>query len=116
MASTSVGNLGHPHPAETFWRAPNFVNSQDLGASSAVSITLPSAGVRYCRISANLDLYVKFGSTGVSTAAASDGTASILIPLQSGGRTFDIASTLATTAASIMSTAASHASIEWWTA
>lgn len=120
MASTAIGTLGHPHPGELFLRAPTCVLSQDLGASSANSLTLPpNLGARYCRLSANLDLYVNWGSTGVSTAAStasSTGGQSLLIPVQSGGRMFDIASTLATTAASIMSTAAAHVTAEWWAA
>lgn len=120
MASTAIGTLGHPHPAEAFFRAPACVYAQDLGASSANVLTLPPTfGARYLRLSGNLDFYVNFGSTNVSTAASSAGSTggqSLLISLQSGGRLFDISSTLATTAASVMSTGASHITAEWWAA
>lgn len=120
MSSTAIGTLGHPHPAEAFFRAPTCVYAQDLGVSSANVLTFPPTfGARYVRLTGNLDFYVNWGSTGVSTAAStanSTGGQSLLVSLQSGGRLFDISSTLATTSASVMSTAASHITAEWWAA
>lgn len=115
MSSTAIGTLGHPHPAERFIRSPFYVNASDLGASSAVTITQPAGG-RYLRLRGNLDFYYCAGSTGVSTGTATNGSGSALVPLQSGGVELDLASTAATTAFSVMSTAACHLTQEWWAA
>ncbi len=117
MASTTVGTLAHPHPNEAFWRTPNWVSAVDVtAASSATALTMPStnAGLRFLRITGNFDYYISIGSTGVTTASTQAGGASIYVPVQSGGRCFDIASTVATTAIAVMSTAASHICVEGW--
>lgn len=114
MSSTLIANTGLNHPTDLFTRGPSYVNLTLLGASSANNLTIP-AGVQYVRLSGNADFYVKWGSTGVSTAAAVDGTASELISLQSGGILRSIGSTLGTTAISAMSTAACVMTQSWWT-
>ncbi len=77
-------------------------------------MTIP-AGAQYVQLVGNLDFYVRWGSTGVSTAAAVDGSASELVTLQSGGALRSIGSTLGTTAISFMSTAACTVTQSWWT-
>lgn len=114
MASTSVFPTGLPNYALAAARAPNYVNASDLGISSAVTLTIP-AGVQVVELKANFDFYVCWGSTGVSTGTASAGTASELIPVQSGGVRRNIGSSLGTTAISVMSTAACHLTQVWWT-
>lgn len=114
MSSTLIGNTGLGHPTDTFIRRPNWVNNTALGASSANNMTMP-AGAQFVLLVGNLDFYVKWGSTGVSTAAAADGSASELITLQSGGALRSIGSTLGTTAISFMSTAACTVTQSWWT-
>ncbi len=114
MSSTLIGNTGLGHPTDSFIRRPNWVNNTLLGASSANGMTIP-AGAQFVLLAGNLDFYVKWGSTGVSTAAAVDGSASELVPVQTGGVFRSIGSTLGTTAISFMSTAACTVTQSWWT-
>lgn len=114
MASTAFGNTGLGNPAWEFIRAPRYVNAYDFGASSANTIDIPS-GAMFVEMKANLDLYVTWGSTGVSTASTNAGGASELLPAQSGGHHRRcIVSTVATTAISAMTTAAAHVTVAWW--
>lgn len=116
MSSTLIANTGLLHANDLFIKGPNYVNVTDLGVSSAVTISYPGGG-RYLRLSANFDFYVKWGSTGVSTGGAiTDGTGSEVVALQSGGVYRDMVSSNATTAISVMSTAACHLTQMWWTA
>lgn len=111
MSSTLIANTGLKQ--SDFIKAPNWVNASDLGVSSAVTITIPAA-VSFVELKANFDFYVKWGSTGVSTAAAIDGTGSELIPVQSGGVRRNIGTSVGTTSISVMSTAACHLTQAWW--
>lgn len=113
MSSTVAPNPGHPHANEVFLRAPLYVNAIDMGASSAVTIPIP-AGTPYVRLAGNLDFYVRWGDTGVSTGTASNGSGSELVPLTAGGIFRNIGSSNGTTAISVMSTAASHLTAMWW--
>lgn len=113
MSSTAIAFRGLTQ--NDFIKAPNWVNVTDLGVSSAVTITLP-VGASFLELKANFDFYVKWGTTGVSTAGAvTDGSGSELIPVQSGGVRRNIGTTVGTTAISVMSTAACHLTQVWWT-
>lgn len=111
MSSTTIYPVGIA--PGTFIRAPNYVNMSALGVSSAVTITVPP-GCQMVELKADFNFYVKWGSTGVSTGAASDGTGSELIPVNGGGVRRNIASSLGTTSISVMSTAACNLSQAWW--
>ena len=114
MASTAFANTGLIGPNDTFIRAPNYVNNTALSASAA-SITIPAGG-KYVRVTGNADFFVKWGTTAVSTAAATDGSASEYINVQSGGALRDIGSTLGTTAISVYSTSVCAITQSWWCA
>lgn len=113
MSSTSKLGTGLTVPTDVFMRAPNYVNGQALGASSANTVEIP-AGAQFVRLACNGDLFVTFGSTGVSTAGSTAGAASELVPREA-PLLRSIGSTLGTTALSIMSTAIAHATMSWWT-
>lgn len=114
MASTAFGNTGLGNPYWDFINGPKWVDGYDLGASSANSITIPSGAV-FCEMKCQGDLYVKWGSTGVSTVSTAAGGASEMMPSQSGGHhRRSILSTQATTAISAMTTAAAHLTVSWW--
>lgn len=112
MSSTLVAGIGVP--ANAFLRAPNYVNFTVLGVSSANNMTVPP-GCQMVELRGSQDFYVKWGTTGVSTAVAADGTGSELVSLQSGGVRRNIVSSLGTTAISFMSTLACNVSQAWWT-
>ena len=116
MASTAISNTGMHSHADFFPRAPNWVNvTQITAASSAASLTLP-AGASYVRLTGDVDFYVKWGSTAVSTGAVTDGSGSERVNVQAGGVQRNISSTSVTTAIAIMSTLASCAVTQsWWT-
>jgi hypothetical protein len=111
MSSTAVPATGIP--IGTFIKAPAYVNFLVLGASSANNLTVPP-GCQHVELRGSQDFFVKWGSTGVSTATATDGTASELITLQSGGVRRRISSSLGTTAISVLSTAACNLTQAWW--
>jgi hypothetical protein len=113
MSSTVFPNTGHPHANEVFFRSPTYVDHYDMAASSANNITIPSGG-QYVRLMGNFDFYAKWGSTGASTAAATNGSASELVSLQSGGIYRNIGSTAGTTAISAISTGACVVTAAWW--
>lgn len=113
MSSTAVAWLGVKNV--DFLHAPNYVNVTALGASSAVTLTIPAGAVLVELKASLVDVYVKWGSTGASTGAASDGTGSELVPLQSAGIRRNIGSTFATTSISVISTAAGTLTQSWWT-
>jgi len=113
MSSTSIANTGLIGPNDTFIRAPNYVNNTAMGVSSAASLTIPDGG-KYVRLTGDVDFYVKWGATSVSTAAATNGSASERVNVATGGVLRDIGSTLGTTAISIISTAASIVTQSWW--
>lgn len=113
MSSTAIANTGLTNPTSIFTRAPNYINGSSLGASSANSVEIP-AGAQFVRISGSADLYVKFGSTGVSTVSSTAGSASEFVPRES-PLLRSIGSTAGTTALSVMSTATAFASYSWWT-
>lgn len=117
MSSTAFGNLGPSGVNAAFPRAPQYVNTLTSTAASApYSLVIP-AGAKYVRLSPNVDGYVKWGTTGVTTVASSDGTGSEFVPYQAGGVCRDIGSTLSTTAISFVSTgAACTVTQSWWTA
>ena len=116
MASTLAFGTGVRDPYFDTFRAPNYVNSMSMPlASSANSVTIP-AGMQFMKISASNDIYINWKSTGVSTGAAADGTASEFVPAAAGYLIRNIGSSLGTTAISIMSTAAlTYVSVAWWT-
>ena len=111
MSSTTILPTGITR--ESFVRAPNYVNLTLLGASSANNVTVP-AGCQMVELRGSLDFYVKWGSTAVSTGVTTDGTGSELVSVYSGGVRRCIASSLGTTAISVMSTAACNLSQAWW--
>ena len=111
MSSTTIFPTGIP--SGTFIRAPNYVNLMLLGASSANNVVVP-AGCQMVELKASGDVFAKWGSTAVSTAVSTDGSGSELIPFYSGGVRRNIASSLGTTAISVMSTAATNLSVAWW--
>jgi len=111
MSSTAVPSVGIP--SGTFVRAPTYVNLTIIGASSANNVTVP-AGCQMVEMRGSLDFFVKWGSTGASTAAATDGTASELVSVQSGGIRRNIGSSLGTTAISVISTGACNLTQAWW--
>ena len=116
MSSTAIANTGIANPTDVFTRAPNYVNVNAMpAASSAASIPIP-AGAQYLRLAGNVDFYVKFGSTGVSTLASTDGSGSEFVP-RDAPLLRSIGSTQGTTAISITSTATlAFVSQSWWTA
>ncbi len=110
MSSTAIAFRGNI--SNDFIHAPNWINATAMGASSAASITIPT-GAALVELRGNVDFFVKWGSTAVSTAAATDGTASEVVTAASGGVRRNIG---ASTAISIMSTAAAATVTQaWWT-
>jgi len=115
MSSTAIFNTGLRYPTDMFPRAPNWVNASVMTlASSAASIPIP-VGAQFVRLACVEDFYVSFGSTGVSTGASTGGAASEFVPKHS-PIVRSIGSTLATTAISVISTAAAATVTQsWWT-
>lgn len=109
MSSTAIAFRGNV--ANDFIHSPNWVNASDLGVSSAVTITIPT-GAQLVELRGNFDFYVCWGTTGVSTSSTNGGGASELVSVQSGGVRRNIG---ASSAISVMSTAACHMSQAWWT-
>lgn len=111
MSSTSVRGSGLSRPSQVFISAPNYVNLSTMG-STGVILAIPS-GAQFLRLAANLDFYVKWGSSGVSSTANSTGAASEFVPY-TGGAIYREVTTQGTTMISVSSTAAALLSQSWW--
>ncbi len=111
MSSTSIVGSGLSRQTQQFFNTPNYVNLSTVG-STGVLVTIPS-GAALLRLVGNLDFYVMWGSSGVSSTANSTGAASEFVPY-TGGPIYRHISTAGTTMISILSTAAALVGQTWW--
>jgi hypothetical protein len=110
MSSTSIRGIGVSYNP-LFIAAPNYVNAATM-STVGQTIVIP-VGVTRLRFAANLDYWLQWGSTGVSTVASSAGAASEFIPYL-GGPIYRTITTQGTTAIAVLSTAAATISQTWW--
>lgn len=109
MSSTSIAGTGLLHPTNII-RAPNYVNVAVLSSGTGQAFDVP-AGVQYVTFGADIDFFVKWGSTGASLPSSSlvTGAAAELNPT-----TRNIGSTNATTGLSIIASAAGTVTMGWY--
>lgn len=109
MSSTSIANTGLLHPTEIL-RAPNYVNVAVLSSGVGQAFDIP-AGVQYVYFGANIDFYVKYGSTAAALPSSSlvDGSAAECNPTSR-----NIGSTNATTGLSVIAAAPGNVTMSWF--
>ena len=109
MSSTSIANTGLLHPTEIL-RAPNYVNTAVLAAATGEAFDVP-AGAQYVSFGANVDFFVKWGSTAASVPSTdyTDGSGSELNPTVR-----NIGSTNATTGLSLIAVTTGIVTMSWY--
>ena len=114
MSSTLIRGSGMKTPTDFFLNAPNYVNNSTIG-STGVLLTIPT-GAQYVRLCGNVDFWVCWGSSNVSTVTTGAGGGSELVPSAGGGLLHRQMTTLGTTMISVLSTAAvCSVTQSWWT-